>query len=206
MGGHYEILLQNYVFFLQRDTLILHYLTRICLVLDCQYDHARMIHYCLQVSGPCHRHECTLPIMHALLQKKNPNYLFTVPARKALKQLLAAFVACKFVTPTVLQLSRLLTTVLFSTALRCSTTEDSLKLLAHKSSSFLRTCLPGSSASRIRTKFKTAFDQSRLPDLQKLPLKDGRSKLLQSLSKKRKEKKRLLQATNNWHQDSGPKG
>ena len=87
-------------------------------------------------------------------EKKNPNYLFTVPARKALKQLLTAFVACKFVTPTVLQLSRLLTTVLFSTALRCCPTEDSLKLLAHKSSSFLRTCLPGSSASRIRTKFK----------------------------------------------------
>ena len=87
-------------------------------------------------------------------RKKNPNSPFTVPARKALKQLLAAFVACKFVTPTVLQLSRLLTTVLFSTALRCCPTEDSLKLLAHKSSSFLRTCLPGSSASRIRTKFK----------------------------------------------------
>ena len=101
-----------------------------------------MIHYCLQVSGPCHRHECTLPIMHALLQKKNPNYLFTVPARKALKQLLTAFVACKFVTPTVLHLSRLLTTVLFSTALRCSTTEDSLKLLLTNHRRFYaRACL-----------------------------------------------------------------
>ena len=75
-------------------------------------------------------------------RKKNPNYLFTVPARKALKQLLTAFVACKFVTPTVLQLSRLLTTVLFSTALRCSTTEDSLKLLLTNHRRFYaRACL-----------------------------------------------------------------
>jgi len=75
-------------------------------------------------------------------EKKNPNSLFTVPARKALKQLLTAFVACKFVTPTVLHLSRLLTTVLFSTALRCSTTEDSLKLLLTNHRRFYaRACL-----------------------------------------------------------------
>jgi len=38
----------------------------------------------LQVSGPCHRHECTLPIMHALLQKKKIPILCSLYPREKL--------------------------------------------------------------------------------------------------------------------------
>ena len=117
----------------------------------------------------------------------------------------SAFVACKFVTPTVLHLSRLLTTVLFSTALRCSTTEDSLKLLLTNHRRFYaRACL------RVLPRVYEPNLNGLWPEppawLAKTSTQGRSFKAIAVSFKKRKEKKRLLQATNNWHQDSGPKG
>ena len=153
-----------------------------------------MIHYCLQVSGPCHG-VTSAPCqscMHCCREEKK---------NCSLEQLLS--IRCLQVCDT--NRTSPIQTTDYSSFFHGSPLLHYWRFVEAAGSQIIvvsiRTCLPASSASRIRTKFKRPLTRAACLTCKNFHWRTAVQSYCSLFKQKKKNKKKLSQAMNNWYAD-----